>query len=521
MEKYFLSAVVLLVTAFAGFTQKSNNLDKVKTNAGLVSGTTNHNGDIHIFKGIPFAAPPVGKLRWRAPQPVAKWNGIKKCDNFSASPMQATPVPFGVYTEEFLIPKKPISEDCLYLNVWTGATSSKEKRPVMVWIYGGGFASGGTAAPIYDGTAMAKKGVVFVSINYRVGIFGFFAHPELTKESEHNASGNYGLMDQVAALQWVKKNIAAFGGDPDNVTIAGQSAGSMSVCDLMASPLAKDLFKRAIGESGAGFYSTTFIVNPNLQSAEQVGTKVAQSLNATSIEDLRRIPADELIKKVQASWGPVIDGYVLPEPIMKIFAAGKQNDIDLLTGWNEDDWLIFGKLKTAEEFRLQAEKQYGANAAEFLKYYPASNDAEAATSQKAYSRDNFFGVNNYTWANMEKQTRKSKVFLYHFSYKMPATGEFVQYGAFHTSEVPYAYNNLKFVNRLFTNADHALADLVSSYWVNFAATGNPNGNGLPEWPGYNKDEKTVMVFDKNSQVKAVPDKDALNFLIRMINLSIR
>jgi para-nitrobenzyl esterase len=207
---------------------------------------------------------------------------------------------------------------------------------------------------------------------------------------------------------------------------------------------------------------------------------------------------------------------VLPEPIMQIFATGKQNDVDLLTGWNEDDWLIFGKLKTAEEFRRQAEKLYGTNAAVFLKYYPANNDEEAATSQKAYSRDNFFGVNNYTWANMEKQTGKSKVFLYHFSRKMPAKGEFVQYGAFHTSEVPYAYDNLQFVNRPFSNVDHSLAKLMSSYWVNFAATGNPNGKNLPEWPRYNKNEKTVMVFDKQSQVEVVPDKDAIDFLIRMI-----
>jgi len=516
MKKYFLSVTVLLAIAFAGHAQKIKNLNVAKTDAGLVSGTTNHDDHIHIFRGIPFAAPPVGELRWKAPQPVAKWSGIRKCESFSASPMQGTPVPFGVYTEEFLIPKKPISEDCLYLNVWTVAQSSKEKRPVIVWIYGGGFVSGGTACPIYDGVAMAKKGIVFVSINYRVGIFGFFAHPELTIESGQNASGNYGLMDQVAALQWVKKNIAAFGGDPDNVTIAGQSAGSMSVCALMASPLAKGLFKRAIGESGAGFYATTSISNPGLQSAEKEGTKIAQSLNATSINDLRKIPAEELMKKTQGSWGPIVDGYVLPGTIMQIFAAGKQNDVDLLTGWNEDDWLIFGKLKTAEEFRQQAEKQYGANAPEFLKYYPANNDEEAATSQKAYSRDNFFGVNNYTWANKEKQTGKSKVFLYHFSRKMPATGEFVQYGAFHTSEVPYAYDNLQFVNRPFTDVDHSLAKLMSSYWVNFAVTGNPNGKNLPEWPGYNKNQKTVIVFDRHSQVEAVPDKDAIDFLIRMI-----
>src|SRR6266487_5794528 len=228
-SKRLLSFSFLLLICFSSFAQTGINFDIVKTNAGQVSGMTNKDGDIHIFKGIPFAVPPVGELRWKAPQPVTPWSDVKKCDAFSASPMQAKPVPFSMWSEEFLIPKEPISEDCLYLNVWTGATSTKENRPVLVWIYGGGFVSGGSAVPIYDGEAMAKKGIVFVSINYRVGVFGFFAHSELTKESGNNASGNYGLMDQIAALQWVQKNIAAFGGDPNNVTIAGQSAGSMSV----------------------------------------------------------------------------------------------------------------------------------------------------------------------------------------------------------------------------------------------------------------------------------------------------
>jgi para-nitrobenzyl esterase len=235
---------VFLATIYSATAQTAFNV--VQTDAGKISGTISEDKSIHIFKGIPFAAPPVGDLRWKAPQPVTLWNGVKECADFSKSPIQGKPNEFGVYTREFLIKDEPLSEDCLYLNVWTGAKTPTEKRPVMVWIYGGGFVSGGTNVPIYDGEALAKKGIILVSINYRVGILGFLAHPELTKESPNHTSGNYGLMDQLAALKWVQKNIAAFGGDPANVTIAGQSAGSMSVNDLVASPLSRGLFNKAI-----------------------------------------------------------------------------------------------------------------------------------------------------------------------------------------------------------------------------------------------------------------------------------
>ncbi|HRH60881.1 MAG TPA: carboxylesterase family protein, partial [Chitinophagaceae bacterium] len=251
MKKTVLFLFMVIITSV--ITAQKNKAPVVKTNAGLISGIINDDATVRIYKGIPFAAPPVGELRWKAPQPLQSWSGVKKCDAFSASPMQNKPTPFMMYTPEFLIPEQPISEDCLYLNVWTAAKSSKEKRPVIVWIYGGGFVSGGSACAIYDGENLAKKGVVFVSINYRVGVFGFLAHPELTKESNGKGSGNFAFLDQIAALQWVKKNIEAFGGDPNRVTIAGQSAGSFSVNALMASPVAKGLFQRAIGESGAMF----------------------------------------------------------------------------------------------------------------------------------------------------------------------------------------------------------------------------------------------------------------------------
>jgi para-nitrobenzyl esterase len=483
--------------------------ETVKVEGGAIAGTTNAAGDVHVFKGIPFAAPPVGGLRWKEPQPVVPWSGVKQCTAFGASPVQGSPVPFGPWSEEYLIPKEPISEDCLYLNVWTNAAYPNARKPVVVWIYGGGFGSGGTGCAIYDGEAMAKKGVVFVSVNYRVGIFGFFAHPDLTKESGHNASGNYGLMDQIAGLKWVQKNIAAFGGDPNNVTIAGQSAGSMSVNCLVASPLCKGLFKRAIAESGAMFLTNPVIGVATLKKAEDEGVKVG-----ASIADLRAMPAADLVKKQMAIRGVIVDGYVLPQPIADIFAAGKQNDVGLLTGWNEDDGVIFGKSKTAEEFTTDAQKQYGADAAAFLKLYPATTDAEAAASQAHQSRDMVFGIQNYTWANIQSTTSKHKTYLYRFARKLPATGDYVKYGAFHTGEVAYAYDNLQFVHRCpWEPVDHALATTMSTYWANFAATGNPNGDGLPKWPAYDTKNNSTIIFAETVEAKPLPGKAGLDFLI--------
>jgi len=509
----FALSLVFIITAFSIDKKIPPVFDKIKVDGGDISGTVNATGDIHIFKGIPFAAAPVAALRWKAPQPVVPWTGVKLCDKFGASPMQAKPVPFSMWTEEFLIPKEPISEDCLNLNVWTGALSAKEKRPVIVWIYGGGFTSGGSAAPIYDGEAMAKKGIVFVSINYRVGIFGFFAHPELTKESGNNASGNYGLMDQIAGLKWVQKNIAAFGGDPGNVTIAGQSAGSMSVNCLVASPLAKNLFVKAIGESGASFTNG----NATLQKAEEEGNKIMQSFNVSSVGALRDVPAEELMKKTpQGFRGPVIDGYVLPDAIVNIFTQNKENKVSLLTGWNEDEGFLFGPVKNAADFQKEANDKYGADAQTFLKFYPANSDSEAAISQLKFSRDVIFGVQNYEWANIQS-THGSQVYVYRFTRKPPATGEYVKYGAFHTGEVPYAYDNLQFVNRPWQPVDHELARIISSYFANFAKTGNPNGKNLPLWDVYNVAGNKIMILSEKPETKTIHDKASLNFLYKKMS----
>lgn len=512
---------------------RSGPFATVRTHDGLISGTTSPNSTVHIFRGIPFAAPPIGPLRWKAPQPVTPWKGIRKCDAFGPSPMQAKPVPFGVYTSEFLIPAQPISEDCLYLNVWTAATSPAERRPVLVFIYGGGFTSGGSACPIYDGEAMAGKGVVFVSINYRVGIFGFFCHPELSSESGRHASGDYGLMDQIAALKWVKQNIAAFGGDPSNVTIAGQSAGSMSVNCLVASPLAKGLFHRAIGESGANIVKGLF-PGPTLQQAEQDGLQVAARLHAGDLSALRALPAEQLLQ-FNSGRGIVVDGYVLPEPIGKIFREQRYNKCDLLTGWNQDDWFLFGPPKTAAQFRQQLQQQFGAAADTALQCYPAPDDATALTSQENLVRDQLFAIQNYSWANLQSADRQHHVFVYRFRRRPPATGDFVKYGAFHTAEVPYAYDNLSFVNRPWQPVDHQLAETMSSYWANFARTGNPNGagtpdgtglpnsagnpnsTGLPQWPSYNLPAGTTMILDENPHTATLPDKATLDFILRHMN----
>jgi para-nitrobenzyl esterase len=510
MKKHFVLFLSIIINSSLAFAQ--SGVDVVTTNAGKISGSVSAGGDVRIFRGIPFAAPPVRDLRWKEPQPVAPWQGVKECTTFSASPMQPKPDEFGVYTREFLIPYQPINEDCLYLNVWTAAKSSAEKRAVLVYIYGGGFGSGGAAVPIYDGEAMAKKGIIFVVINYRVGIFGFFAHPELTKESGHNASGNYGLMDQLAALKWVKQNIAAFGGDPGNVTIAGQSAGSMSVNCLVASPLGKGLFQRAIAESGASFLSGPF-GGTTLQAAEKNGIKAAQSLNATTIAELRKIPATDLVGKFAGS--PIIDGYVLPVSIAQIFASNKENSVPLLTGWNEDDAFV-GKLKNAEEYKKQITDQYKDKAAEFLNYYPAGTDAQAARSQINISRDQIFGVQNYTWANVQSSKGKAKVYVYRFTRRLPATADFVKYGAFHTGEVAYAYDNLKFLNRPWEPVDQQLATTISGYWANFAKTGNPNGAGLPNWPAYNTRNNQVMILGEKPAALALPDKAALDFMTGIV-----
>lgn len=463
----------------------------LRIHSGLISGSLDPSGSVRIYEGIPYAAPPVGALRWKAPRKVLPWKGIRPCTSFPASEIQMDPVPFMMYTPEFLIPSQPRSEDCLYLNIWAPARNSRKKRPVLVWIHGGGFVSGSGSCPIYDGTQLARKGVVFVSINYRLGVFGFLALGELDRESAHHASGNYGLLDQIAALHWVQKNIAAFGGDPGNITIAGQSAGSFSVNILMASPLAMGLFQKAIAESGGVMdaHSNTL----SRQQAEANGRRLMQQLGVKSLEALRRIPASRLLA-AQAKFPalPVVDGYVLPRSAYDLFRAGAQNQVPLLLGWNHDDGFLPFRIPGPEQYRREIHTRFAALAPQFLKQFPGSNPAQVRESLLALSRDTLFAWQAYTWARMETQRWKDRVYLYRFD--RCALGE-QQYGAFHTSEVPFVLHNLQAWKRPWTRADYQLEDTLSSYWVNFARKGNPNGPGLPAWKPFEVQRNLVMTLN--------------------------
>ena len=461
----------------------------VQTANGKVEGYVKEN--LRIFKGIPFAAPPIDEFRWKAPQPVQNWTGVKKCTEFSASPIQNKPQPFSCWTEEFIAKPEPLSEDCLYLNVWT-SSKNKEKHPVLVWIYGGGLNSGSTNCDIYDGEEIVKKGVVFVSINYRVGVMGFMAHPELSKESGYNSSGNYGFLDQIAALKWVQKNIAAFGGDPNNVTIAGQSAGAFSVNAMIASPLAKGLFHKAIPQSG-GLLSNRF--NQNLTESEQQGLKFMEKANCNSIADLRKKSADEIQKASNLQgfgrFGTTMDGYVLPTNIFEHFKNGKHNQVPIMTGWVTGDGSLMGVPNTSlDNYKKEVQTKYGTKADEFLTIFPASTDDEAKAAKLKQGLLGFAGMPSHLLATF---TNKPS-YLYHYSHVPPDKPNFPNYGAFHTSEVPYALHTLHTWKRNWQQLDKDLENTMTSYWVNFAKIGNPNGKGLPEWKTYDKQAGNIMVF---------------------------
>jgi para-nitrobenzyl esterase len=473
--------------------------NEVRVESGALQGIPGNNPQITVYKGIPYAAAPVGDLRWRAPKGAPKWDGVRKADQFSATCMQTNYPENSPYRHA----DEPVSEDCLYLNVWTGAKSARERRPVMVWIHGGALTRGSGSLPTYDGEALAKKGVVLVTINYRLGIFGFFAHPELTKESDRNSSGEYGILDQIQALEWVHNNITAFGGDPKRVTIFGESAGSWSVNTLVATPLTKGLFQRAIGESGAMFAPL-----PKLADAEKVGERIAKQQNAATMADLRAKPAADLMKVNGELARPNVDGWLLPDQVYAIFAAGKQNDIPTLIGSNADEGTAFTPPSVkADGFKTLAKTRFGDQADAFLKIYPASSDEQAHASQAASMRDQTFGWEMRTWARMQSKTGKSKVYVYYFS-RVPPGPFGAKLGAYHASEIAYAFGNMKSSQ----DADQKLADTMSSYWANFATTGDPNGKNLPKWPIYNLKTDLAMGLGDRIQPTEVPNKAALDFL---------
>lgn len=484
--------------------------EPIKIEGGLISGTPGWGWGIREYLGIPFAAPPVGNLRWRPPQPVVPWQGVRPADRFSPACMQRAQSPNSGSWNRGLI---HTSEDCLYLNVWTPASSASEKLPVLVWIYGGGGVSGSTAEPIYDGNAIAKKGVVVVSMNYRVNVFGWFAHPELTKESPHYASGNYGSLDQLAGIQWVKNNIAQFGGDPSKVTIWGESGGSRSVNFLTASPLLRGLARAAIAES-----HTTFGRMLTLAEAEAGGVKFANTIGKTSLAALRAAPAEELleasIKTPQGLNGAIVDGWFLPQDLYTAYSQGKQNDIPLVTGATNDEGGNIGGIgataggggrgaappDSLASYTAWAKQAFGDKAETLLKLYPARDDAQARQAYHDVYRDtNFAG--HRTWAKLQSATGKAPAWIYIFSHVPPqpegnGNNPRASAGAVHFSEVIYVFNNLRMKDYPWTDLDRKVADTLATYWTNFAKTGAPNGAGLANWPVYNpKDEFWLNIGD--------------------------
>jgi para-nitrobenzyl esterase len=501
--------VLLVLILFAGACGSPSLTTTVEVSGGTIEGV--EQDGIFIYKGIPFAAPPVGDLRWKAPAPVEPWTGVRKADAFGSACMQAA---------NSMGNTAPVSEDCLYLNVWTPAKNTGEKLPVIFWIYGGGFSGGSTSTPMYDGTGFAKKGVVLVSGAYRVGPFGFLAHPELSRESG-KGSGNYGLEDMIAGLEWVKENIARFGGDPSNVAIFGHSAGGMAVNMLAASPVAKGLFHRAICMSGGSFaplqtsnQAVTGLGIPTLKLAESTGEAFLKKLGAADIRAARAMSAEVIQKNIGGGMGggglrfrPVADGYIIPSDLYSLYQANRFNDTPILVGNTSDELGSFRGRKsiTAAQFEQQIKSQYGPHADAILSVYPHSTDAEAAKSSKEISRDSMFAWSTWTWARLQSEKGKGKAFEYYFDYHAPTAD-----GAGHGSDVPHAFQTLAGGPQGAPKPeDLKLSDRISSYWVNFARSGDPNGPGLPEWPAFTAGDQKVMVFDAAPSARPVPNLDKL------------
>ncbi|MHB1022448.1 MAG: carboxylesterase/lipase family protein [Acidobacteriaceae bacterium] len=495
---------------------------RVKTDKGEVQGKLSADGQVREFLGVPYTAPPVGPLRWRAPQPAAKWKGVREATSFGARCMQPS-----IYADMIFRDPGP-SEDCLTLNIWTPARKKNAKLPVMVWIYGGGYLAGGTSERRQDGENLAHKGVIVVSMNYRLGIFGFFAHSALAAETTNHAAGNYGLMDQTAAMRWVQRNIAAFGGDPKNVTIFGESAGSISVSAQMASPLAQGLFAHAIGESG-GAVGGPHMVFPTQAAAAKTDEAFAKaSFGTDDLTKLRALSAKQLqdaaMKKGSPRFWPDVDGSFLPASVASIYAAGKQAHVPLLAGWNKDEGtaqVVFAPEKpTVASLRALAQKQFGPRADEFLKAYAASNDKQALRVAEDFSGDQFIAYSTWAWLEAQVKTGAAPVYRYHF--ELPSPGDKfhpVAAGTFHSDDIEYVFGNLDSrPGAVWRPEDRKLSNLMQTYWTNFAKTGDPNSNGLPKWPTYNAAGGwQVMHLDATSAAKADQHRDRYLFLQKVWN----
>lgn len=482
--------------------------DTVRVETGMLVGRHNEGTGVRAFKGVPYAQPPAGPLRWRAPRRIEPWEGVANARAFASTCMQDPPPEDSFYRLEFFENVEPMSEDCLYLNVWTAARSTNERRPVMMWIHGGAFRQGSGSTPSFDGESLAKKGVVVVTTNYRLGAFGLLAHPDLSLEADYGASGNYGLLDQIAALQWIHRNIASFGGDPEKVTLFGQSSGASSVNALMTSPLAAGTFHRAILQSGSSF---AFGRNPTLEEAEQTGEEFAIAADARSARALRNLPADTVLARGRSfGFRPNVDGYVLPGDVRRMFREVRQANVALLAGaTSHEGTTLFGPGLTAEVYRDLVGRRYGDDADHFLELYPAATDEEAKRMFNAGFRDEIlWGA--HTVARLHTKNTSAPSYLYYFT-RVPPGRDGARYGAYHSSELVYVFDNLEAVDRPWTTADRWIADRMATYWTNFADSGNPNGDELPLWPVYDASNRQVLAIGDTLSTLRVLDPDVVSF----------
>lgn len=512
--------MAVLAVAIVGVTVPAARAQSplvVQVQQGRIRGKWSKDHEVRKFLGIPYAQPPVGDLRWRPPMPAKPWMGVRETTAFGARCMQ----PYIYKDMRFRDPGQ--SENCLTLNVWAPKVKSGQKLPVMVWIYGGGFLAGSTSEPRQDGTHLAHKGVIVVSMNYRLGIFGFFAGSGLAAESPHHAAGNYGLMDQQAAIRWVHENIAKFGGNPNEVTIFGESAGSISVSSQIAAPGTKGLFIRAIGESGGAFGNLAY---PPLKEAEQASDAFAlRAFGTDDIAKLRAIPAKVLQKaEMNPAYGPAqfwpdVDGYFLPESPAAIYAQGKQAHVPVLGGSNRDEGtaqVVFHKpLPTLASMHAFAKNEFGSKAGEFLSAYHATDNAQALRAMEDYSGDAFIAFSTWAWENAQQKTSEHPVYRYYFALPSPGDPHHPKaMGAFHSDDIEYVFGTLK--SRLGAHwrpEDYRLSKQMVDYWTNFAKTGNPNGAGLPKWPQWDAaDHWQVMHLNATSVAKPSFRRQRYEFL---------
>lgn len=507
MRRLFVS-LAAAAAALLALTAQAEIRDPVRLDAGRIRGADTHVDGIRVFKGIPFAAPPVGELRWRMPQPVEPWSGVRDATQFGDICIQA---PGRGRLNIAVLPDSPsMSEDCLYLNVWTPAQARSDRLPVMVYFYGGAWTEGAGSIPLYDGTALAEKGVIVVTMNYRLGAFGFFAHPALSADSGTQSSGNYGLGDKIGALQWVRANIDAFGGDPDNVTVFGQSAGAASIATLVASPLADGLFQRAISQSGTWMGLGPSNSMRTLESAEEAGVGQAEAAGATTASELRALSADDVFSQLRSA-AVIVDGWVIPEDANTVFETGRQNAVDVLTGSNKND-AFFPAMPDLEAFQRRMNGQWGDLADRYFTAYPASTGEEAAAMTTQTSNDGTFWISRI-FAEYQRE-RGNRAWVYQFAQNPPG-GNGPELPAAHAAEIPYVFNNLGELP-LFPDGsiayysgksqpDARVADQMSSYWTNFAKSGDPNGPGLPRWPEHSGlDAVDAMILDVDPASETLP-----------------